>query len=180
MRVNVLQSLELIYGKCIEDGECRLWQGAMNRQYPIHQMKDPTKKHGQRQVHVRRRVWELAKGQQAKPGPRYVLVANCGNDRCVSEACLQVITKSKRLRQVAATGVFSSLAFRAKVSAGRRRGSELSDDAVSEIRTSEEPVAVLAERHSLSKGYTYAVKQHRNRRDYTSPFAALLPVLERA
>lgn len=181
-------SLEKIYGKCVADADpdqpqqppCMLWQGGMAKKYPVLQEQDASRPHGQRQVHVRRKVFELAKGKPAPAGPRYVLVATCGKERCVAEGCLEVLTKAKRIRQVAAQGVFQTPAFRAAVAEGRRRNSDVDEATVAEIRASTEPGRVLAARHGLSPGYVYAIKRGQHRRDYRSPFAALVPVLQRS
>lgn len=174
-------SLEKIYNRCVPDDGCMLWQGAMAAdRYPIAQEPAPDKPHGQRQVHVRRKVFELARGTPAPAGPRYVLVATCDKARCVAEGCVQLQTKGARLRQAVKAGAFKSPAFRAKVAAGRRRDSDLSDDDVAAILASDEPVRVLADRYGISLGYAYAVQRGKNRRDYSSPFAALVPLPDRS
>lgn len=177
MKKRAMDSLESIYGNCqgSPDDDCRLWRGAMANRYPVSTMRDDSKASGQRQVHVRRRVWELAKGQPAPAGPRYVLIATCGHDRCVSEKCLKLVTKAQRLRQAAARGAYSSPAFRAKVAAAKRAGSKLSDAGVAELQAGLEPVRVIAQRLNLSVGYAYAVQRGEHRRDYSGPFAALVP-----
>jgi len=194
---SVLDSLERIYAKCEpeprEDGRegfCMLWTGGMSsgggrggigRRYPVAQARDETKASGQRQVHVRRRVWELSRSQPAKAGPRWVLVATCGHERCVAEDCLKLLAKGARLRQaVAKDGAFKSIAFRAKVAEGRRRESKLTDEAVAELQAGAEPLRVLASRHGISLGYAYAVWRGEHRVDYRSPLAALLPISRRA
>jgi hypothetical protein len=169
-------TLERIYARCEETEEgCLLWNGGMAKRYPIAQEPAPDRAHGQRQIHVRRKVWELAKGKPAPAGPRYVLVAKCGEERCVAEDCLKLITKGERLKQAVKAGAFQSLVFRARVAAARRRNSKLSDDGAAEIRSSNEPGHVLAARHDISAGYACAIKAGTSRRDYSSPFAALQP-----
>jgi hypothetical protein len=179
--MSTLWTLERIYARCeVDEDGCRIWQGAMTKEgrYPITQVQDASKPHGQRQVHVRRMVWELAKGKPARSGPRYVLVAECGKNRCVDEGCLQLLSKSTRLKQTAATGIFANVMHRAKVAQGRRRQSKLSDEQVSLLRAraaAGEPVDELAIEYGLSRGYAYAVIRGKNRGDFTSPFAALIP-----
>ncbi len=165
-------TLERIYAHCVdnEDG-CMLWKGGMSKRYPICQEPAPDRPHGQRQVHVRRKVWELAKGAPAPTGPKYVLVANCGHARCVAEDCLVLMTKGKRLRQAAVGG--RSLAYRAAVAAGKRRGSKLSDEAVAGVFGSDEKVRAIAARLGISVGYASALRRGLARRNYSSPFAAL-------
>lgn len=165
-------TLARIYGHCDDEDGCRLWNGALlKKRYPICQEPAPERPHGQRQVHVRRLVWELATGAPAPAGPKYVLVARCGHERCVAEDCLVLMTKGRRLRLAAAGG--RSLAYRAKVAAGRRRGSKLSDEAVAGVFGSEEKVEAIAARLGISVGYASALRRGEARRDYTSPFAAL-------
>lgn len=174
-------TLERIYARCeVDEDGCRLWTGSTMKdgKYPIAQVQDATRPHGQRQVHVRRMVWELAKGKPAKSGPRYVLVAKCEKPRCVDEDCLQLLAKSTRLKQTAATGIFANVIHRAKVAEGRRRGSKLPDDQVARLKAraaAGERVDSLAIEYGVSKGYAYAVIRGTNRGDYTTPFAALIP-----
>jgi hypothetical protein len=132
---------------------------------------------GQRQVHVRRMVWELARGAAAPPVPKYVLVPRCGHALCVADGCLEVMTKRKRIRQAVEAGAFDSLAFRAAISAGRSRDSVLQGEGLDRLRYGEEPVPALASELGVSLGYAYAVRSGVNRRDYTAPFAGLVPVL---
>src|SRR4051812_30368660 len=134
-------TLDRIYSRCTDDeGDgCRLWQGGMSKRYPICQEPAPERSHGQRQVHVRRLVWQLAKGAPAPVGPKWVLMASCRDDRCVADAHLVLLTKAKRLRMEAEENG-RSLAYRAAVAAGRRRNSDLTDADVAAIRASTDPL----------------------------------------
>ena len=173
-------TLSKIRARCTECGDCLLWPGGMmSGKYPIATEAVPGQPGQQRQIYVRRRVWELAKGKAAPPSPRFVLTTRCKSLRCVAPDHLVLMSKSKRLRQAVKEGAFQSVAYRAKVSAGRRRRSKLPDDAAAQIRASSEPGSVLAARHGISVGHACAIKAGTARRDYSSPFAALQPAPSR-
>jgi hypothetical protein len=170
-------TLERIYAHCEESDGCMLWKGGMIKdRYPIAQEPAPELKRNQRQIHVRRKVYELAKGHPAPSGPRWVLVAKCGEDRCVAEGCLQLMTKGKRLHLAYEQGTLLTAAHQAKVAATRRERSKLPENGAAAIRESTEPGHVLAARHGISEGYALAIRSGARRRDHSSPFAALQAV----
>lgn len=170
-------TLERIYSKCrSEPGEpCQIWLGMAPEGYPRVAVRDPSYASGQRQIFVRRLVYELAKGRPAPSGRRHVLVAKCGHDLCVSEDCLQLITRSQLVQAVADTGAFASVKHRAAIAAGRRRSSHLTDEAIQQLRASAKITKEQAAQLGISRAYAYSIRSGRSRIDYTSPFAALQP-----
>lgn len=170
--MTITWTLDRIRAHCDECDDCLLWRGGLlGKQYPYaKEWLDARGK--QQQIYVRRRVWELSTGKPAPKGST-VITISCDNPRCVAYPHLVAMSRSKRLKQAASSGVFQSLAFRAKVSAARTRDSDLTDEDVAAIRSSEELGRVLAEQHNISVGYACALKAGQARPDYRNPFAAL-------
>lgn len=170
-------TLERIYARCkSEPGEvCQIWQGTAPEGYPRISVKDPAYASGQRQINVRRLVFKLANGREAPSSRKLVLVPSCGNERCVSAECLQVVTRSRLLRAVAATGIYQSVKHRAAVSKGRSRSQRLTDQDVAQLRASDRLAREDAQRLGISRSYTHLIKIGQRRIDYASPFASLLP-----
>lgn len=149
--------MEKIRSRCVEEGECLIWPGAVNSRGPVATIR-------QKQFSLRKVAWEDAHGKAFPPDR----VASPG---CKDPLCLaHVVAKTwKQLNSRTPT-----VAHRAKISMSKRRGSKLDEAAVAEIRFSSEPMSILIGRHGISKAYGYMIKRGDNRRDYSSPFAGLL------
>jgi hypothetical protein len=147
-----------------ECGECLEWTGAY-----VHNVA-PVISIGNRKIYTKRRLLELA----GKNIEGLCVTNKCGNTSCVNPKHLQIATKAHIIQRTAATGVFSSTAVRARVAAGKRKTSKLSQEAAFEIRNSNEPVPVLAAKHGISDAYGYMIRRGQFRKDYSNPFAGLM------
>jgi hypothetical protein len=161
-------TLDDIKARCIEEGECWIWQGALNAGgYPI--MKAKGVRGGCLLV---RRVAISLDGRP--PKPRQPVVTKCGDKRCCKPACMKLSTPSSVGKQAAKKGAFSSASRRSKIAESRRTNSKLTQEQVQEIRVSTESGPVLAARYGIVKSTVSGIKRGELRRDYTNPFAGLL------
>lgn len=161
-------NLEIIKGRCIEEGECWIWQGAYSSNgYPI--MKAAGVKSGC--LLVRRLVVELD-GRPAKP--RQPVAASCDDKRCCNPACLKPSSTSAIGKKAGKNGAYSRMSRRAKIAASRRGHGKLNYEQAAEIRLSKESGPVLAERYGIDKSMVNNIKRGEAWRDYSSPFAGLM------
>ena len=156
--------LEGIRLRCVCDGSCWLARTAPRDDGRI------VMSINNRSVHARKWIYEATTGK--KLPARLATSVKCGNDRCISPACIVPITRSRLMRERAARG----LAQAARISAGR--GSRVSVEAAREIRASSEPGYVLAERYGITVGYANLIKNNKARKEYSNPFAGLMPADE--
>lgn len=147
-----------------ECGDCLLWTGSfVHDAAPVISVKN-------KKLYVKRYMLEL-EGQNIKGK---CVISTCGHDSCVNRKHLLVVTRATVIKRTAATGVFATNAVRARVAAGKRARSKLSQEAAIEIRNSSEPVPVLAAKHGITEAYGYMIRRGQFRRDYSNPFAALI------
>lgn len=163
-------TLNDIQARCTDCEECDTrwsWAATLVRGVtPV--MKDKTKT-----VLPRRALWEMKHGQPAPAG--MPVITTCLNPLCCNPELLKAVSKAHVIKRTAATGVFSTLTFRAKVAQGKRKTSKLTDEAVASIRTSNEKPEVLAEKHGISKAYVHMLRKNRFRKEYTdNPFQGLM------
>lgn len=161
-------TLEDIKARCEEVGECWIWQGTvLRKRFPVAKANNET-------LYPKRLAWAAHHG---KPVPDGMCVVNrpakCHDPLCCNPDHLAAVTKRQVLQQVVDDGKLHTTKTRAKIAAAKRAGSKLSDQAVHEIRFSDEPVAVLAARHGISETYGHMIRRGDSRKDYSSPFAGL-------
>ncbi len=119
-----------------EVGDCLEWTGYMRGAQPQMRVTMPDGSH--RAVYVRRVQWVLVHGSD--PGRR-LISTSCGNSQCIRH--LKAITKA----QASQKGNLSGRALRRlKTTAARRRRSILTEELVSEIRSSPESNVAIAQR----------------------------------
>ena len=147
-----------------ECGDCLEWTGSfVHDEAPVISIKN-------RKIYVKRHLMQLA----GRKIDGLCVTSKCGNTACVNPKHLQIVTKAAIIKRTAATGVFSTTAVRARVAAGKRKLSKLSQEAANEIRTSTEPIAVLARKHGITDAYGYMIRRGEFRKDYRNPFAGLM------
>ena len=147
-----------------ECGDCLLWTGSFVHDVaPVVSIKN-------KKLYAKRLVLELSGQNVTGKCVSYT----CGQITCVNPKHLTAITRAAVIKRTAATGVFSTNAVRARVAAGKRKDSKLSQEAAVEIRTSSLPVPELAAKHGITEAYGYMIRRGRFRRDYSNPFAELM------
>jgi hypothetical protein len=159
-RMNVI---ERILARCVEVGQCLEWTGALNACGAMY-ISEKNKK-----LLVRRVMWEDKHG----PVPAGKMVScSCRNPKCVLH--LQAITVSQRNKRIAEAGWWSTPAFAAKVSHGRRKNSKLPDEGVAQLRAHVGNVAEKAEELGISESYAHMLRRGEFRKDFSNPFGAML------
>ena len=161
-------SLKYIKDRCVDEGECWIWQLATSQAgYPIVRLRP------QPCQLVRRLVLELL-GRPAQP--RQPTVTTCGDKRCCNPDHIRTSTLKAIGRKAAQRGAFSSPARAAKIAAAKRASSyaKLSMDDARAIRASSEPGPVLALRYGIDKSMVNNIKRGAAWRDYSNPFAGLM------
>lgn len=136
-----LHTAESLRVRCVEEGECLIWQGYFAGRTPM--VYNIT-----RMVSVRRLFTLLTRGA-AKGGGYYV--PTCGDDRCVDPKHTAWHSRSEHASKMAKNAnasISAQQVRRAKVSNTRR---SISVQAVMEIRNSDEPVRVLAAKYGISR-----------------------------
>jgi hypothetical protein len=151
--------LDSIYAKCEDFGECRLWTGRSVAGSPKVWVPG-----GYRPG--RRIVYEESRGRPIQNGLYPVM--RCRNAMCLHEDHIAVLSKSAILKLAGSEGRFSSR-HSAAVTAGRRKAgtAKLDMNKAREVRASEEPVTVLAERFNVDRSMIYLIKQGKAWREVT-------------
>lgn len=145
--------MEKIRTRCVEEGDCLIWPGAICTRGPVATIKGV-------QHSLRRVAWE---SKHLKPFPDDRLASpDCGNPRCLAHV---VATTWSKLNTRP-----TSLSHRIRTALACRKDSKLSDEAVDEIRYSDERVVELAARHGISTAYAYMVRRGQCRVDYLNPY----------
>lgn len=154
--------VEKILSRCIEEGECLIWPGAMASGGKV-----PCVRYEGETFYVRRVLYEHHAGKPP-PNGRGIAVT-CGCKRCVRH--IKPLTKSQIGRRAGAN--YGGPAHAARVAAGRRRNVKLSEEGVRDIRASADPKAVLAQRWGVIPEYVTRIQSGKARREHNSPFAGL-------
>lgn len=154
-----------ILDRCIEEGDCWVWQGACaggERGGPCVNWGGKTKR-------VRRMLWEALNGPIK---PRLVVAATCGNRKCVSPSCAVCVSNKKSKQMAAARGAFSGADKIRKATAANRARSWITDAVVEQIksaRTAKEANAATG----VSVSWAKAIRAGRGRVSFGNPFAGL-------
>lgn len=164
-------TLENIKARCTEVGECWEWNLQMVQRgaIPIWSVGSKDK------VYPRREAWKLHTGREVPEGCYITNFHTCANRKCCNPEHSGPKRREKVHQNTIKSGKLHTDAIRAKISATKRAKSKLSDEAAHEIRTSTEPVPVLAKKHGISEAYGYMIRRGEHRRDYAgNPFAGLM------
>lgn len=158
-----------IYARCKEDGDCWIWQrGTSGNGTPT--MHPPG---GGKQIGARR---YLAAGLGLSIEDRFV-TTTCRNKLCMAPEHLLVVTRSKlgKLNH-AHTGYASNIARCKKISDTKReRYAKITAAQAAEIRNSDETGEAVALRIGISKATAQRIRAGGIWKDYSSPFAGLMP-----
>lgn len=157
-----------VKARCDEIGECWIWNGPLLRhKHPIAKVKGVT-------YYAKRVVWSAF---HRKPIPDGMCVVNkkaCSEQHCCNPEHLMLATKLQVLQRVVDSGKLHTTKIRAKIASTKRAKSKLSDEAVMEIRYSDEAVSSLSAKHGISEAYGHMIRRGDSRKDYANPFAGLI------
>lgn len=138
-------------------GECLEWTGhAAGGQHPQVKLGG----RAGRVYNVRRVLWVLTRG--FVPANRQVGV-KCDCELCVHPDCLVL-----RTRAAAMKGVKKSLLSARRMAATKRAKSKLTEEMVSEIRSSEKPAIWFDRNWRLGNGTASNIRRGRSRRDFSA------------
>lgn len=161
-----LHTVQSLYDKCVEEGDCLLWRGYVaNRTPQIY--------HGGRMQPVRRVILDLL-GQ--KPQGGYV-TPRCRDHLCVKREHFHVETNAEHHRRMAvAANQPSNKRLRIAKGAATRlaRGNKLSAEQVMQIRSSPDTERALAERFQVNRSLIGRIRRGKSWRFTDNPFAAMV------
>lgn len=149
-----------IRARCVEEGECILWQGWTNSSgNPIYWDGGKTKQ-------LRRLVAEKVSGIKLRDGDRAFMT-------CRNVACLEPSHIAKGKGTEWSRGMPKSLAQNKKISDDRRSKSRLSMDDIREIRASDLGHSAVGKKYGIDRGHVMKIRNHDIWKDYVTPFAGL-------
>lgn len=158
--------LKRVRARCVEDGDCLIWPGAM-----AGSGAGPVVTLDAKNYPVRKYVWEDTH-KKAFPAGR-VAAVSCKNKACLSPDHVVAWTRT----QVAAAWNpdRNRTAQGAKLAARRRQDGRntLDIDAVAAIRASDENRHVLAQRYGIAPTSIDRLRRGVGWRDYSNPFSGL-------
>lgn len=159
-------NLDDIKARCDEVGECWIWNGY------VDSYGAPLAYVGNRKMRaVRRIVRELTDGSPIPDG--HVVVAKCGERRCVSPRCSMCATEKLKAQMTAERGAFINPVRDAKVALYRRAKSHITEEMVEHIRLAPGPTRRIAAETKVSLSHVKAIRRGEARKPLGSPFAGL-------
>ena len=158
-------TLQTIKDRCVEEGDCWIWnQGQDGHGYPSISVNRKT-------TNVRRLVYKLTGKHLGQFQP---IRATCGNKLCCNPDHL-VTTTRKQLSEIALqNGSFhnpKTIAKRAETI--RAKFGKLDMEKARQIRLSNDPTEVEAERYGVSKALIIKVRAYKAWKEHINPFAGL-------
>lgn len=157
--------LRLIRSRCIEDGDCWLWQGATDGHGR------PQMRHKGERVYVRRVAREASDGKPIPEG--LCAAAKCGNPGCVSPHCSVVTNQKGRAKLAVERGAFRHPDRMLRMAMTKRAKSRYSEDLIAQVRLAPPPCTRIAQETGVSLSHVKAIRSGAARREYNSPFAGL-------
>ena len=157
-------TVETLRAKCVEEGECLLWQGRVSN----HGV--PMVRHAGQHTAVRRALWQLL-GRRPLAA-RQIVSTTCGNLTCCHPDHLRVTTQADLLRRITQGGKAETLRV-ARMTAAARARAKINLATANAIRASDRPSAELARDVGLSVGMVNQIRRGAKWRA-GSPMGALL------
>lgn len=166
MKQKTTYTMETLKARCVEEGECWIWQGYFGNGTPMVS-------HAGKFQAVRRVFTELTQGETRKGG---YYVPTCDEKTCVNPEHTAWHNPANHYRRMGAVAMASESGQqirRAKISAAKR---QISDEAIADIMHSNDSSRVVASRHGISP--TTVTKYRRGISGTTlqcNPWAGLMP-----
>ena len=160
---NKPHTVATLLAKCIEEGDCLLWQGRVSH----HGV--PMVRHAGQHTSVRRAMWQL---QGRAPLGRQVVSNVCGNPLCCAPDHLRSMLQSELMRRRNRAGKGEMLRI-ARMTAAIRAKAKIDMATANAIRISDRPAAELAREAGLSVGMVNQIRRGQKWRA-GSPMGALL------
>jgi hypothetical protein len=155
--------VEDIQGRCIEEGDCLIWQGRTKQGMPVFCPNGST-------VSARKALYEAIRG----PVPAGKLVsATCGHPQCMARAHIAALTPLQSKALAVKRGAYQNPARVRKAAATVRAKSRYPDEVIAQIREAESPQEA-SRMTGVNLAYAYAIRAGVARREYTNnPFSGL-------
>ena len=155
--------IERIHSRCIEEGECWIWQGCCSS----HER--PQMRHNGKTEYVRHLAYEEHRGAKAQKGRR--VTTTCETPRCVCPEHMTAMKVSDHNRRVSANSP-NRAARVLKMTAAKRSASKLTMEQVKEIRESAGTLVEIAAKYGLHYSSVGNIRNGRRWADNT--FAGLM------
>jgi len=160
-----VHTVEGLRARCIEEGDCLLWQG-------YFAVGTPMVSDNRKMTSVRKLFTQIITGEAKRGG---FFVAGCGNRSCVEPTHTvwrtqrnHAMAMNKKINGSASAKLINS----ARISATKRR---VSLEAIRDMQNSSERTVVLAERYGLSKAMVNMYRSGKAGATLaTNPFAGLI------
>ncbi len=166
-RPRTTPTLPALQSRCIEEGDCWLWQGGRDGHGR------PAARHRGVSCNPRRLVRELVDGKPIPSGR--VVAARCGQKLCISPACSVIATNKQRGELAAQRGAFNSAGKTARMMATKRAASRYSDALIEQVRHHPGPSSQIAAETGMSASHVKAIRRGESRVSYaTNPWAGLM------
>ncbi len=159
-----------VYAKCVEEGECMNWHGAVQSKCksPCMRPIGPTSHCSS----LRRMMLETASGK--KMDRTRLATYMCGNDKCVRLEHLGTVTRKKlQERNAANLNAAQRLNKSLRISKKARARAKLTLELAKEIANAEGSQRELARRYGVSQSTVGTIRRGETWRDLTNPFARL-------
>ena len=158
-------TMETIAARCIEEGDCLLWQGAISKP------SKPVMQTGRKLIPVRRYIFTELLGKKVKPG--HLVSFTCDNDLCVHEGHIDQMTRSELVKRAADRTMYHLRPDRnTKLAMAARSRSPHSEELVDQVRNAEGSYQQIADRMGLNKAFVGDIRSGRHRKPAT-PFTGL-------
>lgn len=166
LRKGETHTLATIHERCIEEGECWIWQAGTSSG-------SPALRHNGVVMQVRRYIIESLQGRTIPKG-RLVSIC-CENLRCVAPNHIGVFTRRQLQTQTAARTQYAADPVRnARIARSKQDASHLDWPRVREIRAMEGTDRGIARDIGLSYTVVNSIRKHHTWREITNPFGGLL------
>ncbi len=164
---NKPHTVATLLAKCVEEGDCLLWQGRTTRQGV------PCCKFEGRNCGVRRALWQLLGRRTLHPGQ--VVSTRCGNPLCCNPEHLLATTAADLMRRRNRQAKGEMLRV-ARMTATIRSRARLDLDQANQIRASDRPSAELAREVGVSTSMINSIRRGARWRA-GSPMGALISLM---
>jgi hypothetical protein len=159
-------TMELVREKCIEDGDCLIWQAAKSPSGAPYM-----KVHGYGSMPVRRWIAGNVLGLQIDGRMASTI---CGNSACVEPEHVEMKTRSKMQRDaVKRTQYHLNPVRNQKLYKAAAARSPYSKETVEKIRAAEGSQRSIARDFGVSFAMVNRIKNGQSHRNYSSPWAGL-------
>lgn len=156
-----VHTVEGLKERCIEEGDCWIWQGYFANGTP--QVRSDGKMTSVRKVLLELQGRAIVKTKAFAP--------SCGCSQCVNPDHVTQLTKSQQMARIAKKVDSKGPGRRLKLTAhARATKAKITIEIAREIRISDESGPVLSEKYGVTRGVINRVRRNESWADNTNPF----------